>query len=308
MSSHALAREPDPSFAGAAGEPPRKPRGRRARAKSSLLALGEPMVWLTGGGLALAILMILGLLLLIVVEGFSTFWPRPLVQIRTVGGQVFLGEVSRVERYQPDSLAIARLTPELAGVARDAIERDGGTLGRQLLRTGNFELTQSHFRWIDDITVAEQTYPPWGLVVERLTWGRFYGVPIAFEIDGQRVADTAAASWDAYRKHHREARQRYARRRRLEVHEIGRINARLESARLALRQAELDAGRDSEHWRRVRAAQQEVERETAQESEAIRAEIDKLDRENERCQLVLATADGVAQRLPLASIVRAIPA
>jgi hypothetical protein len=55
------------------------------------------MIWLTGGSLAIALLMIVGLLGLIAVEGFSTFWPAPVVVVRTTDGRVLAGEIAREE-------------------------------------------------------------------------------------------------------------------------------------------------------------------------------------------------------------------
>ena len=42
------------------------------------MAYGEPWVWLMSGSLAVAVVMIVGLLLLITVRGSLHFWPRPL--------------------------------------------------------------------------------------------------------------------------------------------------------------------------------------------------------------------------------------
>ena len=73
-------------------------RERRARsATTTVSAYGEPMVWLTGGALAVAVLMITGLLALILVQGLSTFWPAPLVEFKLTSGERRLGEVSRRE-------------------------------------------------------------------------------------------------------------------------------------------------------------------------------------------------------------------
>ena len=223
-------------------------------------------------------------------------------------GQTYLGELCRTETYEPGEVALASLTPALESRARAAIEQGDGSVGRQLLRTGNFELTQVHFRWIDDYMIEKESRPPWGIVFERMTWGRFYGVPIAFLVDGKRVAETPATSWKKYRQYHRSARERYEQRRRLETRDIGRINVHLEKARIALRQAELDAGHESEHWRSVHQEYRQIERETAEASKAIRADIEKLDRENSRYQLVVRTATGQDQPLALADIVRAYPA
>ena len=64
----------------------RGPAPRRRRATSSLFGLGEPMLWLTGGALALALLMIVGLVGLIAREGTRTFWPTPVALVETADG------------------------------------------------------------------------------------------------------------------------------------------------------------------------------------------------------------------------------
>ena len=70
-------------------------RPRRVRSTySSLVAHGEPWVWLTAGCLATAIAMIVGLLTLIAVRGAATFWPVPLELVKLVDGRQLLGEVT----------------------------------------------------------------------------------------------------------------------------------------------------------------------------------------------------------------------
>ena len=53
----------------------------RRRVKTSLLARGESMLWITGGSLVLGVVMIIGLLLLVVYLGMGTFWPRELQRV-----------------------------------------------------------------------------------------------------------------------------------------------------------------------------------------------------------------------------------
>ena len=57
-------------------------RTRQASAATSLAAQGEPMLWLAGGALAVALTMIVGLLVLVLYQGLLTFWPQPVVQAR----------------------------------------------------------------------------------------------------------------------------------------------------------------------------------------------------------------------------------
>ena len=52
--------------------PPRRPR---ARAGATLLAHGEPLLWLTGGALVICAAMIAGLLVLVLTQGLASFWP-----------------------------------------------------------------------------------------------------------------------------------------------------------------------------------------------------------------------------------------
>ncbi len=102
-----------PGQAPATAAPP-----RRQRAANSLLAHGEPSVWLTGGALAVPLTMIVGLLALIVYQGGITFWPTPVLQVRTVDGKSYLGDVTREETYRPDDETLNKLPPEARAAPR----------------------------------------------------------------------------------------------------------------------------------------------------------------------------------------------
>ena len=159
-------------------------RGRRrgtSDGSATLLAHGEPMVWLTGGGLALAVLMIIGLLALVVYQGVFTFLPVPVIRTELHDGRVHLGEVTRSDRYQPTAQLLDSLPEAVRGKIRAEMETLDGWARRRLVRTGNYELSGEHFDWVSDYAVAREEHPHWALVIERTTWGRFYGEPVAFE-------------------------------------------------------------------------------------------------------------------------------
>ncbi|MEL7061343.1 MAG: phosphate ABC transporter permease PstA [Acidobacteriota bacterium] len=353
---------------------------RRKRAKSSLFAAGEAMVWLTGGALAVCCFMVAGLLLLVLARGLGTFWPNDLVHVQTPDGRVYMGEITRAETYKPTENVIDGLEPQIQQQARATIEQSGGWLDRQLMRTGNFRLTQRHFQWIGDYEVAERTLPEWAMVMERLEWGRFYGTPQAFvrmsevpegtpdairskaaelegqleqgmvvrlvdrrSVDGQtrnvfvpvaeagalqdfqgvaEVAEGSEAAWQAFKRFHPKVRDRWHERRDLEEFDTGEVNYRQEKARLAVRDAEIALGNaESDSARATAQAQldkaeakfEEVRAWADQEFTRIRKEIDAINGENRRYQLVMETAgEGTApaqitnQRLD--DIVRAYPA
>ena len=152
----------------------------RKRSKSSIFAAGEPMVWLTGGSLAICALMVAGLLALVFWKGAVTFWPQPVVQALTPDGRVYMGEVTRVDSFRPEPAVLDALSGEIAEQAKSEVARSDGRAQRQLFRTGNFRLTQNHFSWVNDFEVRERVEPEWAIVIERLEWGRFYGFPEAF--------------------------------------------------------------------------------------------------------------------------------
>jgi len=294
--------------AGAAGPPKNgTKRSPRRRARASLFAHGEPMVWLTGGGLVVAIVMIVGLLSFIFLQGITTLWPVPLVEVQLHDGTVHMGEITREEIYQPADTELERLDAADVAAARQDMS-DDGNVRRRLFRTGNFDLTGEHFNWVSDYQIAEESKPRWGLVVERTSWGRFYGFPKAFQIDGELVAEGPEAVWDKYEEYHDQVRERWEERRTLETHAIGDVNRELEHARLALRSVELASGEGSEEWLQQKAASDKAEVEISARYQEIREEIRKLDQENARYRMVLAAADGKEKTMALDEIVRAYPA
>jgi phosphate transport system permease protein len=181
---------------------------------------------------------------------------------------------------------------------------------RRLVRTGNYELTSEHFNYVNDFEVAEEgeSEPDWMLVFERLSWGRFYGEPVAMLVDKEKIATDPAAIWEEFQEVHPEVRARWRKRRNLEIHDTGRVNRLLEEARLALREVELSHGKDSREWATANAEFQESRKQLDAEFAAIRGRIEKLDKENARFQLVVATAGDQEKAMEVAEIVRAYPA
>ncbi len=176
-------------------------RRRRAGKRTALAAHGEPMVWLTGGCLAICLAMIVGLLGMVFWQGVKTFWPLPVIQVTTVDGKTHMGEPARVQHYRltesmvealPDSkrAEAAKLLTQTEAIKNFATgEIDNMPVGeavRRLYRTGNYRLTSEHFNWVNDYEVVETTRPEWAMVIEREGWGRFYGFPEAFVVQHLR--------------------------------------------------------------------------------------------------------------------------
>jgi phosphate transport system permease protein len=188
---------PSTSATPLAPEPPRRerlsvPRPRRGRAQTSLLAHGEPLVWLTGGSLAVALAMIAGMLLLIVVAGIATFWPRPVYELTMSDGRQFLGELVEAESVQLTPSALEKLN--IGAKTRAALTARDRQTTRTRIRTGN------SFAWIDDYRLKQVSRPNSALVIERLAGGRLYGQLTAATVDGKAVATGPIESWNWYRE------------------------------------------------------------------------------------------------------------
>lgn len=282
--------------------------GRGGRPSHSIRAYGEPMLWLTGAGLATALLMIAGLLALVIYQGVGTFWPSAVMRYDLADGKTVIGEVARQEWFRPEASVFEALGAGLRQGALAAVAANDGYSLRRMLRTGNFELTGEHFRWVSDFEIESQSLPEWALVFERRSWGRFYGEPVAFLVDGAAVAETPEHVWHKILATRAEVLARWNERRDLETDEIGAINRGLEQARLLVHAAEVADGARSPQAASAAAAFAEVERTATAEFERIRGRIRTLNADNARFQVEVRTATGQQTRLALADIVRVYPA
>jgi len=255
---------------------------KRVSGSTSLLAHGENMIWLMGGALAVCALMVVGLLALVLWQGSTTFWAHPVERIELANGTVLMGEVTRRQTV--------------------------GDEHRRLVRTGNFERTGTHFEWVSDPDIRNESRPEWALVLERRAWGRFYGVPTDFRVDGRTIASGPEASWLELEKIHGGVLDRFKRRYHLQRDEFGAINATVERGRLQVLKAERENGKDSAEYKKASAIFEGEQRAMDTRRAALEDEMRTLDEENARYQLMMATAKGDTAAIAVAEIVRAYPA
>ena len=286
-------------------------RGGAKRRSMSLYAEGEPMLWLTGGMLGTALLMIVFMLAYVAFMGAMNFWPLAIAQVRTLTGDTYLGEVTRAQTFEPSAAQLAPLPEAHRGQIRARLAEQDGVAQRRLYRTGNYDLTGTRFHWVPDYAIEEETYPEWAIAFERMEWGNFYGFPLAFIVDGETVAEDPAAIWEQFQRYHPEVRRRWRERKRLETRDIGRANRDEERARLTfvdIERAHNQGRATAEALEASREAYQttltRVRQDHARITDAIRA----LNAENARYAMLMRTMDGREKALHLADVVRAHPA
>ncbi|MEX1057168.1 MAG: phosphate ABC transporter permease PstA, partial [Natronospirillum sp.] len=264
---------------------------------------GTPWIWLTGGAVTISFVMVVGVLGLIAIRGFSHFWPQDVAQVEIVDLQtaertVVLGEIVRSE-----------IVP--GQVARDAgnyiPEEDiGQTVRRYLFKQGNRDQLGSDFVWHLELGMEDFTYPQDVYVLERREWGNFYGFPTALQRDGDTVVQAGDANFDLQVQ---EAVERstalHDSIKEIEKGEVGTINNQLEALRLEARRMELRGDSGAERAERETDMASERERLNA-EYAVLRAELDDLYERTRRDTLRLEMANGEVVDISLATIVRAI--
>lgn len=274
----------------------------RTRA-SSLSAAGEPFLWGMGGALSIGLLMILGFLTLVFWNGLATFFPKPIEVVTMTTGEVVAGEPTRAERFRVGADKLKALDDE----ARKRIQDDGGFATRTLYRTGNYDLYNDDFRWVEDYLTTRVESPRDMYFVERLEWGAFVGIIESVTRDGVTIP-AANLDGDQLARLHQEGRDRWKRLRHLERNEIGKINHVIEGKRLQLRRIGLDNGVDSDEFRREERAMETDASSLQQDYERLTTEAASIRAADEKVTITLKEIGGRKKNLKLSEIVRLYPA
>lgn len=209
---------------------------------------GEPLVWLTAGGLAIGVILALGLFLLILVKGTASFWPK------------------RIELFE---IRKGDTTELIAGYQTQSRTRKG-TDGKEVeeiqIFRGNKDFSADTFLYVDARDIVSRSVPEDTILIERLTYGPAIGEAVAIVKGGKRTEageQGFAEALEAVIAESAETRDKVL---RIERKEIGRVSLAMEE----LARAE-KAGRTN-------AAEAEKERAALQaEFDKLKAEAGKLD-------------------------------
>jgi len=197
---------------------------------------GEPMIWLTAASVALCVLAVVGLLALLAVRGLGHFWASDVMQIQinnNIRTEMVLGQVAENVTVPRQQLIDAGITPKSNAQLFD----------RTLLKRGNREHFDSDFVWILDEQIESITRPEDILVIERLEWGNFYGTLVDVRDESSitpHTPETGDFAWQLLGDYIDEVRMLREEIKYIERLEMGKVNKKLDSLRLAIRQSEPD--------------------------------------------------------------------
>lgn len=204
----------------------------------SIRPKGEALVWFTGMGLGVGILLIVGLLAIILKNGLSMFWPDTIYQVELVegatagprNGENFAGAIA-LERYK-------------------RLQEEGVSLTREFqFFTGNKDAYGQMYHFVDsdqilrDASGKPRFTPADGILqLERIGFGDALGYPVAIDLaDGSSITEPDALRSTLFETIEA-SNKRLKAYTKIERQQIGRINSRMESIRLEQRAMRDDLG------------------------------------------------------------------
>ncbi len=244
---------------------------------------GDHWLWISGGAIGLAVLLITGLLLLVFVSGFTFFWPFEVSSADRGDGTKVLGVITAEQAERKD-------------VGGQIIKS-----AQTQFRVGNRELYGFDFVWLPTAQLSNLQKPADVVQLERQEYGDFLGFLKRIETKGAPVAEGNAA-WSTLLEKAKSARKLAEKAQAIERHDIGGVNASIQEQKLRLRKARRATGQISS------ALQADVDgrlKTLGAEYEKLRAEAEALRARAAEDEAVFTTIEGTEKKVPLSAIVRA---
>ncbi len=257
------------------------------------IADGTPWVWLNAAAVSASVLLVVGLLLLIGVRGFTHFWPleiQEIVYLQDNGEEVVIaGQIREEENVTAQRLRESGLE----------VDENKQFVTRYLLKIGNRDIGGQDFRWILEPSIQSIKKPHSMTVFEREEWGVFIGRLIAVREAGQLLGN--ADTWVDFQQRLERANELRDEINKLKKGSIGTVNYRLERLRLRQRSLEIKG-----KLAPVSLGDIETEREALKaEYKGLEEALARLYAKLQRDAVVVTTAAGQELELPMSSIVAA---
>ena len=260
---------------------------------------GDPWIWLNAAAVSASLIIVIGLLLLIAIQGLSHFWPKAVMQVQYMQANAtttnpasirLIGEIHNDEEVSIEQLAASGIN----------IKTDKETVTRFLIKTGNRDVSGADFKWILEPYLTKKEYPKEIIVLERREWGNFYGYLKSISHNGNIITGSAEA-WQELEKQLTHTEELYAQIRDIEKGDIGSINYKIEKLRLAKRRLELDNEDSAENLAKLKSRRIVLDKEYA----ILSRNLEKLYSEFNKGSISAETMSGKLIEIPFAKIVRA---
>ena len=260
---------------------------------------GTPWIWLNAGAVAISIIMVLGLLGVLAVNGLRHFWPNEVSQGSYVApgfkSTELIGEVTRTEWVAADVLIAS-------GLSVDPVQE---MYRRDLWKLGNRDLNGIDFAWVLSDFVTEVSTPKRVVVFERKQGGVLYGA-ISSLVLGEDTDPTIAlfddqSLWTQFQSRLDEVGKLDKQIQSIQSKQLARATSDLERLRLRERAAMLEGELSPTLTQQFSAQRLEIQVELA----SLQHQLNQLYAQIERDSVLVRASNDVEMLIPLAEIVRA---
>jgi len=179
---------------------------------------GEPWVWFTSVGLLIGLSMVAGLLVLVLVNGFSVFWAPQVPTVKLKDGTEIVGQFVQ-RRIRPNSPA-----------SDPQYERQ--------YQIGLRELNNTSYVWVDELNITEEKFTTETLGLERMENGPAFITPKTIVDSAGKQHAVDANAFNIINVEVEKATEIRERVLDINQNKIGLVNAEMEETRISLRRAE----------------------------------------------------------------------
>lgn len=264
---------------------------------------GDPWIWMNAAAVSVSAIAVIGLLLVLAVNGFSHFWPRDIMQAQyQLPGS---DQPVNIIGERADEVSVSGVQLASAGIK---VAKKDAHYRRTLMKLGNRDVSGADFGWFLNDYFSNITYPDELMVLERREWGNFYGRLKTVKEQGEEVASVDQGfdqAWQVFQKRLDRAQVIHEEIHEIEKGEIGSINYGMERLRLKQRRYELKnlpAEEMAPILEEINAERQQLD----QKYKELQQKLSELYVEIGRDSITAEVMDGQIREIKMASIVHAI--
>jgi phosphate transport system permease protein len=259
----------------------------------SWLRTDTPCIWLNAAAVSISLLMVLGLLLLIAIQGLGHFWPKTVAEMsyRDEQDQVrmIIGEIAGTNQY--------------GGLIAGSVDAGDETAGRvpfqYLIKSGNREVNGYDFHWVPASKIERWHYPDQVTVIERKEWGNYYGFIESINEQGRAIA-TNLDAWPVLWVKLNETSKHVDKIQQIEKGAISKISLQLEQLKLRKKRLLMERATRTDELSLLDVEITECE----QQYQRYQDELDQLYPLIKQYSVVARDANEQRHIIPLANIVR----
>jgi len=262
---------------------------------------GNPFVWLNAGAVSISLVVVIGLVLMIAVNGMGHFWVSDVAKINYVTPQgtiSLVGEIKDIETVDAEQY-FDSLSGDVLALAKEKVG-DDERIERWLIKTGNREILGSDFRWLDAFRVESVSEPEDLVILERVEWGNLYGKLLSLSEINTKISQ-GAPTWEEFQSRLSRVQDLREKIKSLEKGEMGAINYKLEKLRLKVKKLALKKTDTPQALKKIKDEETSLHAEYA----VYRAELRDFYTQIGRDSVVIEVMDGQQVALTLDKVVDA---